>query len=302
MSSLFALEVYLHTFKAYETSSHFKHCNVAFQLSSFEPLVFDHSLQIPDRSSKYSYQIGKSCLFELQLDNISATLFSTPLGVALMSKQTKLLAFTCIDLEKFCSTHGNDVDYQAVRELGCHSDTWKLYSNDGRQVGDIHCTITLSCLGQTLAPHLRQALGDCFDTTSSTDVSERPTPTILPQSISTATSPIKSKPIAQTCDAGTQWEDPYVSLRLQRLEGDTVVENDVCQPDVPRFLAERNENPPALMFQNFSDPYIKPAQPLEPRICIKKQRKKPKQRRSSAHVGSPDRATKTRKETTNQDR
>lgn len=126
-SSLFALEVYMHTFQVYPSPSRcdplpFDKCHVAFQLAQFEPLVFDESLRRIDAEGIYVYRTGKSCLFEIDADAFHENVLRTPLCIALMMESnpspsprhqpSKLLAFTCIDMESFGSvrtTHDRQV-------------------------------------------------------------------------------------------------------------------------------------------------------------------------------------------------
>jgi hypothetical protein len=141
----------------------------------YEIVFFDQVEVIKSDSSNQRIiplQHGKSCLFEIAPEELDFDLEDTPLTILLLKRpvrrelvvndmKAQLFAFTCIDLEKNPARrtlHAEIFKYQ-ICEWASKTGVWKLLDQANREVGSLVATVTLSCLGKALAPHLSKAIG-----------------------------------------------------------------------------------------------------------------------------------------------
>ncbi|CEG36195.1 uncharacterized protein PHALS_00517 [Plasmopara halstedii] len=148
---------------------------LAFQLLQYEIVLFDDTLSCNEaldglhEPAVTKLQYGKSCLFEASPNELVRELqqdVEAPLTLLILAKEHgrgRLRAFAAVPLALKADlldddTSSND-NLLHICEWASHSGLWELRDHSSLSVGSVTGTITLSCLGNTLAPHLRHALG-----------------------------------------------------------------------------------------------------------------------------------------------
>ncbi|KAF1326329.1 Thioredoxin-dependent peroxide reductase, partial [Globisporangium splendens] len=144
--------------------------SVGFQLLQYEIVLFDpvDALSIAqtaahgEQDTLNSYnggdiamklQHGKSCLFEANADHLAIDLhIPIELHAGLLRKATQTgNEYETVSLQ-------TEMRFR-VCEWASSSGTWGLKDHANRVVGSATGVVTLSCLGQALAPHLVHAIG-----------------------------------------------------------------------------------------------------------------------------------------------
>ncbi|KAG1693700.1 hypothetical protein DVH05_023101 [Phytophthora capsici] len=148
---------------------------LAFQLLEYEIVVFDATLTCPEactppiEAAATRFRHGKSCLFESDPNELAHELqrdVELPLTLLLLAKEhgrARLRGFASVPLSLHVGLLDDDLsDCSAllrICEWASQNGTWELRDHHNAIVGRVTGSVTLSCLGKTLAPHLKQALG-----------------------------------------------------------------------------------------------------------------------------------------------
>lgn len=150
---------------------------LGFQLLQFEIVLFERRELLG--GARMAVEHGKACLFEAEPRALAAQLrdeAAAPLVVLLMAQErdrARLVAFASLPLPLHVGLAVDDALPADMRHRVCEwardSGCWELRNHQGDVVGSATGAVTLSCLGKTLAPHLRAALGvqvDCAPSAS----------------------------------------------------------------------------------------------------------------------------------------
>jgi hypothetical protein len=140
---------------------------VGFQLLQFEIMLFERRELLG--GVRLAMEHGKACLFEAEPAALAAQLCdegAAPLVLLLMAQErdrARLVAFASVPLSLHVGLTADDALPVDMRHRVCEwargNGTWELCNQQGDTVGSATGVVTLSCLGKTLAPHLRTALG-----------------------------------------------------------------------------------------------------------------------------------------------
>lgn len=137
---------------------------VGFQLLQLEIVLLDREPRPP--SLEVALERGQSCLFQAEPTLLLRQLREdgeAPLALLLMAQEgerARLLALASVSLPLHVGLEASqEVLELKVSEWASHSGQWDLLSHDGHSAGTVSGSVTLSCLGRTMAPHLKAALG-----------------------------------------------------------------------------------------------------------------------------------------------
>ncbi|KAK1944613.1 hypothetical protein P3T76_004525 [Phytophthora citrophthora] len=177
-SLLFSLQLYIDhvALEAPVTSSAASNSLLlAFQLLEYEIVVFDAALTCPEACTPPSeavvtrFRHGKSCLFESEPNELVRELqrdVELPLTLLLLAKEhgrARLRAFASVPLYLHVGLLDDELPNCSILlricEWASQNGSWELRDHHNAIVGRVTGAVTLSCLGKTLAPHLKQTLG-----------------------------------------------------------------------------------------------------------------------------------------------
>ncbi|KAL3660056.1 hypothetical protein V7S43_014978 [Phytophthora oleae] len=148
---------------------------LAFQLLEYEIVVFDEALTCPEvckppsEAAVTKLRHGKSCIFESDPDELVHELqrdMELPLTLLLLAKEhgrARLRGFATVPLSLHIALLNDDLSSCStllrICEWASENGSWELRDHHNAVIGRVTGAVTLSCLGKTLVPHLKQVLG-----------------------------------------------------------------------------------------------------------------------------------------------